>query len=122
MGSWLSGSYLHISGNQLQENKENDDQWFNDFFAEPSEKEKQKNEERRAAQEQGRNAMQARLKAQKQALEAWAVTSVFHWRVGVWAAHWMPGKEKVGTGAQKNSREEGCKAAGEKMLALETVH
>ena len=51
-----------------EENKENDDQWFNDFFAEP-EKEKQR-EERKAAQEQGRNAMQARLKAQKQALEA----------------------------------------------------
>ena len=54
-----------------EENKENDDQWFNDFFAEPEEK--QRIEERKAAQaaqEQGRNAMQARLKAQKQALEA----------------------------------------------------
>lgn len=51
----------------VEENKENDDQWFNDFFAEPEEKQR---EERKAAQEQGRNAMQARLKAQKQALEA----------------------------------------------------
>ena len=50
-----------------EENKENDDQWFNDFFADPEEKQR---EERKAAQEQGRNAMQARLKAQKQALEA----------------------------------------------------
>jgi len=50
-----------------EENKENDDPWFNDFFAEPEEKQR---EERKAAQEQGRNAMQARLKAQKQALEA----------------------------------------------------
>ncbi|CAK9041614.1 unnamed protein product [Durusdinium trenchii] len=48
------------------ENKENDDAWFDDFFAEK----KEKREAHQKAQEQGKNAMQARLKAQKQALEA----------------------------------------------------
>lgn len=55
----------------MQENKENDDsQWFDDFFAAGEKREKEKREEQRAAQEQGRNAMQARLKAQKQAKAA----------------------------------------------------
>ena len=41
------------------ENKENDDAWFDDFFAEK----KEKREAHQKAQEQGKNAMQARLKA-----------------------------------------------------------
>ena len=43
-----------------EENKENEDAWFDDFFAKP---EPEKENPRRAAQEQGKNAMQARLKA-----------------------------------------------------------
>ncbi|CAJ1381888.1 unnamed protein product [Effrenium voratum] len=50
-----------------EENKENEDAWFDDFFAKP---EPEKENPRRAAQEQGKNAMQARLKAQKQAADA----------------------------------------------------
>lgn len=61
----------------MQENKENDDsQWFDDFFAAGEKREKER-EEQRAAQEQGRNAMQARLKAQKQAKAAEARGWIF---------------------------------------------